>query len=91
MARHLDTAEKLGAPVYFCDFGSPWQRGTNENTNGLLRGYFPKGFTLITIHRSICWPLKTNSTTVFAWSSNRCPADLFAALLVSTGPSVWQR
>ena len=36
MARHIATAEKLGAPVYFCDSRSPWQRGTNENTNGLL-------------------------------------------------------
>lgn len=43
MARHLATAEKLGAQVYFCDSRSPWQRGTNQNTNGLLRDYFPKG------------------------------------------------
>jgi transposase, IS30 family len=52
MARHLATTNKLGAPVYFCDSRSPWQRGTNENTNGLLRDYFPKGVTLINHHRS---------------------------------------
>jgi transposase, IS30 family len=43
MARHLDIAQSLGAPVYFCDSHSPWQRGSNENTNGLLRDYFPQG------------------------------------------------
>jgi IS30 family transposase len=41
MARHLTIAQSLGAPVYFCDSRSPWQRGSNENTNGLLRDYFP--------------------------------------------------
>ncbi len=42
MARHLATSDKLGAPVYFCDSRSPWQRGSNENPNGLLRDY-PQG------------------------------------------------
>ena len=49
MARHLTITRSLGAPVYFCDSHSPWQRGSNENTNGLLRDYFPKG-TDLSIH-----------------------------------------
>ena len=43
MARHLDITIAADLPVYFCDPASPWQRGSNENTNGLLRQYFPKG------------------------------------------------
>ena len=42
MASHAKFSAKTGLPVYFCDPRSPWQRGSNENTNGLLRQYFPK-------------------------------------------------
>jgi IS30 family transposase len=49
MAEHARLSVDSGVTVYFCDPRSPWQRGTNENTNGLLRQYFPKRSDL-TVH-----------------------------------------
>jgi IS30 family transposase len=92
MARHLATTDKLGAPVYFCDSRSPWQRGSNENTNGLLRDYFPKGV-------SVASHSATHLTAVENELNNRprkvlqhrSPAALFTALLASHSPSMLRR
>ena len=92
MARHLANAEKLGAPVYFCDSRSPWQRGSNENTNGLLRDYFPKGVTLI--NHSLQHLLDVENELNHRPRSvlqDRCPAELFADLRTSNSPSVLRR
>ena len=83
MARHAEIAAVLGTTtVYFCDPHSPWQRPTNENTNGMLRDYFPKG-TDLSIHTAdevarVQAELNQRPRKILAWDS---PADRMAMLL----------
>ena len=92
MARHPEIADALGmASVYFCDPHSPWQRPTNENTNGLLRAYFPKS-TDLAVHTAddialVQLELNSRPRRVLGWDS---PAERLATLLRSP-PSVLRR
>jgi transposase, IS30 family len=90
--RHLTITRSLGAPVYFCDSHSPWQRGSNENMNGLLRDYFPKGTDLSTHSPqhllAVENELNNRPRRILA---DRATAELFALLLTSGSPSVLRR
>jgi IS30 family transposase len=89
MARHAEISVALHLPVYFCDPHSPWQRGSNENTNGLLRQYFPKG-TDLSQHSAahlvaVAAELNARPRQTLDWDS---PAEAMARLLsrpVTTG------
>jgi transposase, IS30 family len=92
MARHLTITRSLGAPVYFCDSHSPWQRGSNENTNGLLRDYFPKGTDLSTHSpQHLLAVEKELNNRPRRILGDQAPAELFAVLLTSGNPSVLRR
>jgi IS30 family transposase len=92
MARHLTITRSLDAPVYFCDSHSPWQRGSNENMNGLLRDYFPKGTDLsIHSHRHLLAVENELNNRPRRVLGDRSPAELFAAVLASASPSVLRR
>lgn len=84
MARHLEITATLGLKVYFCDAASPWQRGSNENTNGLLRQYFPKSIDLAvhTPHDVARVENELNGRPRRILG-DRQPAELFSALLTS--------
>lgn len=85
MAAHREFSIAAGIPVYFCDPGSPWQRGSNENTNGLLRQYFPKGTDLSTHDRehlqAVAAELNSRPRKTLDWQT---PAERLATLINTT-------
>jgi transposase, IS30 family len=85
MAEHAQFSVDTGIDVYFCDPYSPWQRGSNENTNGLLRQYFPKG-TDLTVHNAdhlatVAASLNGRPRKTLAWKT---PTEALDELLVAT-------
>jgi IS30 family transposase len=85
MAQHAQLRIEAGVAVYFCDPHSPWQRGTNENTNGLLRQYFPKGTDLCGHSAddlaAVAIALNTRPRKTLGW---RTPAEALDQLLRTT-------
>ncbi|WP_330480026.1 IS30 family transposase [Streptomyces sp. NBC_00724] len=84
MAAHHAFSIATDTPVYFCDPGSPWQRGSNENTNGLLRQYFPKGTNLATHSRehldAVAAELNSRPRKTLGWET---PAERLSKLLAA--------
>ncbi|AUA10017.1 Integrase core domain protein [Streptomyces malaysiensis subsp. malaysiensis] len=84
MHLHKDFSLATNMPVYFCDPGSPWQRGSNENTNGLLRQYFPKGTDLARYSReeldTVAAELNNRPRKTLGWET---PAERLAKLLAT--------
>jgi IS30 family transposase len=84
MAQHAQLRIETGLDIYFCDPHSPWQRGTNENTNGLLRQYFPKGTDLTRHSRqdldAVALALNTRPRKTLGWTT---PAEALDHLLPS--------
>ena len=86
MADHRRFSLDTDINVYFCDPRSPWQRGSNENTNGLLRQYFPKGMDLSNIHQNrlnaVARQLNERPRKTLDF---RTPAERFNQCVASTG------
>ena len=94
MAQHARLKVDAGVQVYFCNPQSPWQRGTNENTNGLLRQYFPKGTDLSAHHpealAAVAAALNSRPRKTLGWKTpaealDQCLAQIEKQRVATTG------
>jgi IS30 family transposase len=85
MAEHVRFTIDTDIDVYFCDPHSPWQRGSSENTNGLLRQYFPRGADLSTYTRAdlaaAARQLNARPRQTLGWMT---PSETFSRAVAST-------
>jgi IS30 family transposase len=79
LSNHASLTRATGIPVYFCDAHSPWQRGTNENTNGVLRWHYPKGKPLNLDHSFARGVERWLNSRPMPVLSGRTPEELFRA------------
>ena len=88
MARHAEIKLATGLDIYFCDPAKPWQRGSNENTNGLLRQYFPKGSDLSIYTQgdldTVAAEMNYRPRKTLGWDS---PAEALGKLLSQATPA----
>ena len=85
MAGHVQFSIDTNVSVFFCDPHSPWQRGSNENTNGLLRQYLPKGLDLASLSsadlRAVARELNGRPRQSLGWMK---PSEVFGRAVAST-------
>jgi len=86
MAEHARFTVDTGVKVYFCDPKTPWQRGTNENTNGLMRQYLPKSLDMKSVTQveldAVARSLNRRPRQTLGW---RSPSQALAEAVASTG------
>jgi IS30 family transposase len=87
MTRHAEITQSTGVAIYFCDPHSPWQRGSNENINGLIRQYLPKG-TDLSVHSqetldAIAYQMNIRPRKRFGF---KCPIEVITEVMSKQSP-----